>query len=199
MTKEPAYIKNFKSMWRTEPAQEHLYDIEHELYALGSDRATTIMFAAFVENHLERLLVSKMRSLNSDDRQRLFDPERGPLGDFGAKIILAYALKGIGPITKYDLDLIRLLRNGCAHSRMHFTFETPEVRAVCEQFKLVTQSNIVIPADYRRHGRSTDPTDTKHPKVIFICACHDISYRLSAAPFYPREGDTAFPNDDPLP
>lgn len=155
------------------------------------------MFAAFVETHLERLLLSKMRNLNFDDRQRLFGPDRGPLGDFSAKIIIAYALKVIGPITKDDLDLIRLLRNGFAHSRMHFTFETPEVREVCEHFKLLTQFNIVIPADYRRFAGAKP--DVNHPKVRFICACHDISYRLTAAPFYPQAGDTVFPNDDPLP
>ncbi len=196
MSKEAAYVTHFKSLWRKEPTNENLDDIERELYALGSDRATVIMFAAFVENHLERLLSSKMRDLNSDDRQRLFGPDRSPLGDFGAKIIMAYALKSIGPITKNDLDLVRLLRNGFAHSRMSFTFETPEVRAVCEQFKLITQFNIVVPADYKRSGHPTDPT---HPKVRFVCACHDLSYRLTTAPFYPREGDTAFPNDDPLP
>ena len=90
---EPAYIKNFKSLWHTEPALEHLDDIERELYALGSDRATAVMFASVVESHLQRLILSKMRSdLNSDDRQRLFDPD-GPLGDFSAKTIIAYALK----------------------------------------------------------------------------------------------------------
>ena len=197
MSKEPAYVTRFKSLWRKEPTHENLDDIERELYAIGSDRATVIMFAAFIENHLERLLSKKMRDLNSDDRQRLFGPDRSPLGDFGAKIIIAYALKSIGPITKDDLDLVRLLRNGFAHSRMSLTFETPEVRAVCEQFKLVTQLGaLVIPADYRRLGLLTD---TAHPKLRFICACHDISYRLSAAPFYPQPGSPAFPNDDPLP
>jgi hypothetical protein len=92
MTTEPAYVKNFKSLFRREPAAEHVDDIEHELYALGSDRATAVLFASLIETHLRNLVLWKMRhDLNSDDRQRVFDPD-GPLGDFGAKIIIAQSM-----------------------------------------------------------------------------------------------------------
>jgi DNA-binding MltR family transcriptional regulator len=182
---EPAYIRNFRSLLRTEPTRAHVDDIEQELYALGSDRATAVMFATIVENNLQRLILRRMRSdINSVDRSRLFDPDR-PLGDFGAKIIISYALQFIGPVTKHDLDLIRLLRNGFAHSRIHFRFETPEVQAVCDHLELVNQFDIVVPRDYLRLVPSAN---VKEPRTRFICACHDISYRLSATTFSLQTG-----------
>jgi hypothetical protein len=145
--------------------------------------------------HLERLLASVMRAdLNAKDRARLFE--------FSSRIIVAYALKIIGPITRADLDLIRLLRNEFAHSRMPFDFKTPPVRAVCDQLKIVDQPGCNIPHGYLNrvsHGELAAASDITDPKTRFISTCHNISYRMLVKKDGPKAGDYVFPNDEPLP
>ena len=137
MGQEPAYIKNFRVLMKGEPTIEHLEALEIELYASGSDRATAVMLASFLEDHLGRLLKSAMRHpLSSTESKEIFD-HRGPLASFDSKIIIAYALNLIGPKTRSDLDLIRNLRNAFAHSRMPYGFQAPEVRAVCNKLQII--------------------------------------------------------------
>jgi hypothetical protein len=202
MADDPAYLRNLKALTRAEPQFSHLEELEKELYVSGSDRATAVMFGSFVETHLERLLASVMRpDLNSKDRARLFEFE-GALGSFSSRIVVAYAMKLIGPITRSDLDLIRLLRNEFAHSRMPFDFKTPEVRAVCDQLKIVDQPGSNIPHGYLNRVRHEDlkaAVDIKDPKTRFVAACHTISYRMLVKKDGPKPGDWAFPNDEPVP
>ncbi len=202
MAEEPAYIKNLRAITRAEPTITNLEALESELYFSGSDRATAVMFGSFVEANLERFLASRMRSdLNSKDRKMLFEYE-GAVGTFSSKIVMAYALKLIGPATRFDLDLIRQLRNEFAHSRMTFGFMTPEIKAVCDQFKIVDMPQSNIPFSYLNkipHEDLDGASDKSHPKTRFITTCHSILYRLQVAKDGPREGDWVFPNDDPVP
>lgn len=202
MADHPAYVKNLRVLTRAEPQFMHLEALEQELYASGSDRATAVMFGSFLETNLERLLSSTMRDdLNSKERRQLFEYE-GAMGTFASKIIVAYAFKLIGPITRSDLDLIRFLRNEFAHSRMPFSFKTAEVRAVCDQLKIVDLQGSTIPHGYLNRVPQEElkwAIDRTDPKTRFITTCHHISYRILVAINGPREGDYAYPNDDPLP
>ena len=172
---DPGYLRKLRAITRADPTFAHVEALEQELYASPSDRSAVVMFGSFIETHLERYLASKMRDgLNSDDRQRLFDGS-GVAATFSSKIILAYAFKLIGSITRHDLDLIRHLRNDFAHSRMPISFETPEVRAVCDQLQIVDCGGVTIPNGYLQRidrGRYAEFSDIKHPKTRFITACH---------------------------
>ena len=96
MAKEPAYIKNLKALTRGDPDVSHLEASERELYG-ASDRAIAVMVGAMVETSLQRLLSTILRpDLNSDDRNKIFE-YNGTLGTFGSKIVMAYALRLIGP------------------------------------------------------------------------------------------------------
>jgi len=202
MAEEPAYIRNIRAIIRADPQLTDLEALERELYTSGSDRATAVMFGSFVEVALERLLASVMRSdLNSKDKRQLFEYE-GAVGSFSSKTIMAYALKLIGSTTRSDLDWIRLLRNAFAHSRMPFDFGTPEVRAVCDQLKIVDFPESQIPYGYLNRisdGKLKGAPDITDPKTRFISTCHNISYRMLVKRDGPKEGDFVFPNDDPLP
>ncbi len=78
------------------------------------------MFGSFVETALESLFRKVLREdLNSDDRGKIFGYD-GSIGTFSSKIVVAYGLKLIGTTSRRDLDLIRVLRNEFAHSRMPF-------------------------------------------------------------------------------
>jgi len=202
MASEPAYIRNLRLISRAEPQFMHIETLERELYNSESDRATVVLFGSFVEANLGRLLFKLMRdNLNSTDRKLMFE-YNGVVGTFSSKIILAYALKLIGPKTRFDLDLIRFLRNEFAHSRMSFSFDTPEVRAVCDRFKIVDLAGSAIPYGYIRRAeddRQEMVTITSDPKTRFIASCHSISYRMLVARDGAKEGDFGFPNDDPVP
>ena len=133
--------------------------------------------------------------LNSGDRKQLLE-------NFSAKIAMAYAFRLIGPITRFDLDLIRFIRNEFAHSRMPLTFQTAEVKAVCDHLRIVDFPGSLTPYGPLHRAPESELavlTDKTQPKTRFICACHTISYRMIAAKDYPQAGDTVFPNDEPLP
>lgn len=203
MAEEPLYIRNLRALTRADPSFEHLAVLEGELYNNPSDRAAAVMFGSFVEIHLQHLIVSKMRkNLNSKDRKQLFEFD-GIIGTFAAKIITAYAFNIIGKISKHDLDLIRLLRNEFAHSRMSFGFQTPVIRAVCDELKVIDLPGSSLPIGYISRdadGNVIANHDLKDPKTRFIGSCHSLSYRMILVrEGHPGEGHPVFPNDDPLP
>jgi hypothetical protein len=195
-------IAKLRKVARVEPDTTHLEALEQELYLSTNDRAVVVLMASFVEEHVRRLLKAKLRAdLSTEDSDRLFDYQ-GPFGSFAARTLSAYAMGLIGPIVRSDLDLIRNLRNEFAHSRVPIDFKTPEVRAVCDDLKIVDMPGTYVPRSYLervRHEDLKDATDRKHPKTRFVTACHTIAYRISLKQNGPREGDVAFPDDEPVP
>jgi hypothetical protein len=203
MATEPAHIKRLRELTRAEPELKHVENLEKELYASGSDRSTVVLFGSFVETQLRRLLVSRIRNaLNSNDRGLLFG-NNGVISTFSSKIIVAYVFKIIGKTTRSDLDNIRVLRNEFAHSRIPFGFTTAEVREVCSKLRIVDlpdSSN--VPHGYLMRapdGQFLVATDMSDPKTRFISTCHNISYRMRVATDGPKEGDSVFANDNPVP
>jgi len=147
MAEGPAYILDLKALTRGDLTLADLPPLEAELYG-GSDRASAVLIGSVVEAGLTSLLKGALRSnLRSEDRRLLFDFD-GPLGTFPSKTALAYAMGLIGPITRSDLDIIRLLRNEFAHSRRHFKFNTPQVAAVCARLKTPETPGFSIPYGY---------------------------------------------------
>src|SRR5262249_41828781 len=117
-----------------------------------------------------------------------------------SKVIVAYALQLIGPITRGDLDLVRFLRNEFAHSRIPFNFTTPEVRALCDRFRIVDLPGSLIPHGYLNRVPDGDRAavgNKQHPRTRFSTECHSLRYRMILAKRGPLEGDLAL--DSPLP
>jgi hypothetical protein len=84
------------------------------------------MLGAVLEDHLEEALLKKMVWLNADERGGLFGAE-APIATFSSKIRLAHALGLIDRPQKRAFDLVREMRNACAHSRCALSFESPEL------------------------------------------------------------------------
>ncbi|HEY4345225.1 MAG TPA: hypothetical protein VGN05_12820, partial [Parvibaculum sp.] len=181
---------------------ENLEALEKELYASGSDRATAVLFASFVETSLQRLLVSLMRpDLNSNETKQIFGFD-GALSSFSSMINLGYALNVLGPITRNDLVIIKFVRNEFAHSRMPFDFKTPELGEVCSHLEIIDQLGATAPMGYLDLAPQEEleaAMDITNPKTRFIATCHHIAYRISVKRDGPKEGDSVFPNDEPLP
>lgn len=78
---------------------------------LESERASAIVGAAMLDACLEDLFRRKLSCFHDE----LVKPTR-PLGTFSARIRLARALEWINDDARYDLDIIRRVRNDFAHS-----------------------------------------------------------------------------------
>jgi len=97
-----------------------------------SDRACVILGVATLDALLENLL---RKSMLPNSPKELYG-ERGALGNFAAKIDLAYSLGLISAEERHDLHLLRKIRNDFAHAVNHeLAFETPaiadRIRALC--------------------------------------------------------------------
>jgi hypothetical protein len=180
MSREPKYIKEFKKFASGNPNIGDLPKLEAEVYGTN-DRARAVMLASIVEISLEIFLRNNTRpTLNADDTRLLFD-YRGPLGDFAAKILVGYAFNLYGQNTRHDMDLIRVLRNGFAHSRISFDFTTPTVANVCAQLRAPDEPGAFIPHGWlsaASHDDVDDAGNNAHPRTRYVATCHIISERL---------------------
>lgn len=177
---DPKYIRDFKALCRGDVTVADLPTIEGELYG-GSDRARAVLLASFVENALTAFLEAKLRPSYPSGEYRLLFGSMAPLGTFSSKILVAYAFNWTGPDTYHDLDLIRELRNGFAHSRNSFTFETKEVAAVSQKLRSPDWGGSFIPQSYLAtvpHDDLKAASDKRHPRTRFLSACHTIAERL---------------------
>lgn len=191
----PAAVKALRTFAKADPIAndtETLEALENEIFNT-SDRVTAVMLGAAVETALERLLASRMRQdLSRTEQDQLFGFE-GAVGTFSGKIMVAYAMSIIGPITYSDLKFIKELRNQFAHSRVVFDFQTSQVAAVCNELKTPR-----LP-DSNNSFKSRIKTEKSASWMLFVSACHNILYRMIVKQHGPRAGDIVFVNDEPLP
>jgi hypothetical protein len=71
-----------------------------------------------------------------------FDKPGGPLETFSQRITMGQVLQIYGPDTKYNLDLLRLLRNTFAHAHIPVTFETQEIAAAIGLFRSLPRKRL---------------------------------------------------------
>lgn len=100
---------------------EILYAIRDELEK-ESDRGCALVAAAYLENEVTALLNQFFVEMNKSARKELFN-FNGPVGTFSAKTKLAHAVGLISTEVRNALDLIRGIRNKCAHLQEPFNFE----------------------------------------------------------------------------
>jgi hypothetical protein len=171
---DPAYLKAFKELIRGDPTYSDLPRMEMEFYG-ESPRAVVLLSASLAELGLELALKKILR--NDKSTADLFDFE-SPLGTFSGKAKLAFALKIFETMTRHDLELIRHLRNGFAHSRHPLTFETEEVAAVCRQLQLPDTPKAQVPTAYLNRWKVAEAWDKAHPKTRYVTACNTVAVAL---------------------
>lgn len=102
-------------------AQESIQKVEDSLsiyfkaFKDESDRGKLLLMASKIDDLLYQLLVDffkEKRKKDGDDR--LFGP-MGPLGSFASRIEMAYRVGLISKVTADCLDILRDMRNDCAH------------------------------------------------------------------------------------
>jgi hypothetical protein len=177
MSGDPAYVRDLKAFTRGDLTLGDLPALESELYG-ANDRASAVLFGSIAESALTVLLKATLRpNLNSGATKALFGPE-GPLGTFSSKTALAFAMGPLGPISRGDLDLIRLLRNEFAHSKKHFGFEQPQVAAVCKHLKTPELPGFFIPHGYLLAVPGKESIDKLVPKTRYVASCHTLSQKM---------------------
>jgi hypothetical protein len=82
---------------------------------------------------LEYKIFEHLPGLRNDEpaRKHLFEQD-GHLSTFAAKIEMAYALGIIDKDYKIKIDVVREIRNACAHTRRPLSLKTPVLKAACE-------------------------------------------------------------------
>lgn len=129
----------------------------------AAPRAAILTGVSLVEYLLENLLASALRApASADERDKLF-AQSGPMPSLSAKIWMAYFMRVIGPATRRELDILRALRNECAHDMNPIRFDQARIANRCRSLK----------------QQRTNPHATSDaPKAIFIATVGGLSARM---------------------
>jgi hypothetical protein len=139
--------------------------------AHASDRVAAIACAAFLDGVLLTALAARFIHMGKRWEDRIFSGATAPLSSFSAKMRLGYALALYGPITYRDLDIIRSIRNGFAHTAAPVTFEHPIIAEQCHRL-IESQSHVIFT------GSATLPFTHGSPKGLYIGATQHIAMSL---------------------
>lgn len=139
-----------------DPAKREQWQEWMEEFQAESDRACSVLGAAFLDEHLRALLEAFF--VDHPERiQNLFKDAAGPLASFSSRINMAYALGFLAPNELRDLDLIRKIRNVFAHELHDVTFVSPSVASRCAELR---QCNYI--------GRSLGPLSPRDRFVLSV-------------------------------
>lgn len=97
----------------------------------ANDRTFVIVWFTLLDDALSAFLSRKMSHLSKVDRKLMLGPT-GVLATFKSKILMAYAAGWLALDWYNDLDMIRKIRNACAHSASYIDFETECVVVACK-------------------------------------------------------------------
>lgn len=144
MVSQPAYIANLK-----EYARRQLKDFKTESaelvadYTNESDRGAIILAATHVEDVLELQIVNRLPVLAEDEtaRKKMFEHD-GILSSFSKKIEMAYAMGIVDKAYRKKIDLIREIRNACAHARFPLSMEKQVLQDACKALLTATWDNL---------------------------------------------------------
>jgi hypothetical protein len=87
-----------------------------------SDRACALVIGAAISEVLRELLESYFGKLEEGDTNHLFHDPGAPLGGFGSRTDIAFALGLINPVERAVANVIRGIRNQFAHTLAQIDF-----------------------------------------------------------------------------
>jgi hypothetical protein len=141
-----------------------------------SDRAECIIMSSMIERMIEMCIIYRIGVITSRD-ELLFKSD-GALSSFNGNIDLAYAINLITSDLRYDLHVLRLIRNLFAHSALyHLTFDTPDIDKLILKFKHLSDENTVKKDDNGNYLSATGKV-LNNFQATFLRAWISISQRL---------------------
>lgn len=171
-----------------------------------SDRARVLLVAGWIDEFLKVKLMNEYSKGNSRAREQLFSAN-GPFATFSGKVNAAFCAGWIDQDVYHDIEIIRKLRNECAHSINPVSLEDEKFREMVEKlrvprrqyfdwgkFWIVSTGNSFV--FYPDAERPADTQDKLHVpgKLTFKLACSAILGVLAAnleIPFMTDDPDTA--------
>ena len=129
MSKKSALLKRFRHYWggpttTVEELTAELADIANE-----TDRSLVVLSATRIEDALKQKLLDALPRMTNKLEMALFDIMK-PISTFSSKIDLGEALGVVDSYFAKRLHTLREMRNGCAHSSKHISFQTPVLEEV---------------------------------------------------------------------
>ena len=121
---------------KTKPTVETINAATTEI-ATDGPRGAILLGSTLVESILTSTIAHHMVPLEDEEYDRLFR-NYGPLSTFSARIKIAYAFRVIGPKIRDDLESLRELRNGFAHTQHVLDFEAAELADQLKRFNCLS-------------------------------------------------------------
>jgi hypothetical protein len=123
-------VAALRKLTKLDSTHEHQAAYVEQLAPETNHRGACLILTANVETALDAAIQQFLR-LEGDSH--LLDDE-DLYSAFSRKIALGYALRIYGKQTRNNLTYTRHIRNAFAHAKIPLTFDTPEVKAVCDLF-----------------------------------------------------------------
>jgi hypothetical protein len=117
-------IKSLRGYYQDKLNELDVESIRSELFA-ESDRAKIILVSALLEDLLDYRLEESIAIEPSGRQGPYIFRFDGPLGRFAYKTEIAYIFGFISLDTAKQLNIIREMRNACAHSKFKLSFDMP--------------------------------------------------------------------------
>lgn len=136
-----------------------------------TDRGAVILATTAFEDALREALERKFKHLSSDERDDLFGFAK-PLNSFSAKILVAYAVGILNKPRKQIAEVVRIMRNTCAHSGQATSFKD-DVLLNAVDFML---QQVGYTGDDLKLRRTDDRPDW--PRFVFLLLIDDLIVSL---------------------
>ena len=174
---DPAAIRKLKAYIAKE---NHNVDQIFDGFDKETDRAAIVIAGSIVEDALRSMLEAHMRVTQTKTEENEIWGSQGVLGTFSAKIRLAYALRLLDAGARKQLDVLREMRNACAHSQMPIDFDTPQLREVCSGFLQASRAKKRVLPETNKGFRSAFESECMWLATTFLKSGLD-TYRSSPA------------------
>jgi hypothetical protein len=134
-------VKSLRALFAQIPGDDEILEILLEL-SEQADRTAAIVGGAILEDRLENTVIRYLspRMTESEHHECLFSETFGPLSTFDAKTRAAYCLGIINETERNDIDNIRRIRNGFAHSIPHHAFGSAQIYNICVDFDIIKKT-----------------------------------------------------------
>lgn len=115
--------------------EENFHNLLIDSLKNESDRAKLILASAWIDYFLLLKLQNEFSKGNSKARKNLFSLN-GPFGTFSSKLNLAFCAGWIDSDVYHDIQIIKKLRNECAHSINVISLDEERIRKEIEEFQV---------------------------------------------------------------
>ena len=130
----PSATKALRRMYKRADDEADIELLFSELCG-QSDRASMILAASFLDDALKYRLSKKFCFIPTDSDLAYCFRFEGPLGTFSSRLEIATLFGVIDDSTYQQLDIIRELRNACAHSKQPISFKTDRIINVVNRLR----------------------------------------------------------------